>query len=122
MSTQDKPPPAPRIVLEAGPDATLILECYVNGQRSRTTLTRGIELHEIRDELDRQARQLEAKRLTDLEAEEAKRRALHRHNLHYIRSNYGDNFAKRVYGEHFAPTPERSAPRKVGIEANVDLL
>src|SRR5580692_6820526 len=99
MSTQDKSPPAPRVVIERGTEGALILECYVNGQRHRTTLTRGIELHEIRDELDRQGRQLEAKRLTELEAEEAKRRALHRHNLHYIRSNYGDNFAKRVYGE-----------------------
>jgi predicted metal-dependent hydrolase len=111
-----------RIVLERNADKTLTLECYVNGQRKRQTLTYGFELYEIRDALDEQDRQLQAKLAHDLALEEERRRLRHRNNLSYIRSSYGDNFAQRVYGEHFAHEVRKEPKAKVGIEATVDLL
>jgi hypothetical protein len=113
----------PRVIVERGAEGTLILECYENGQRKRLTLTPGSELYEIRSELVRQSEQLTAKRKREQELADEKRTSLHNHNLNYIRRSYGDVFAQRVYGEHFAPERAKAQPKpKIGIEANVDLL
>ena len=117
----------PRVVIERTADGQLWLECYENGQRKRSKLTRGIEIYEITDELSRQDTLIADKAKRDAEAADAKRLAMHRSNWQYINHNYGADFADKTYGRHFAPPSIRrensaSAKAPVGIAPSVDLL
>ena len=117
----------PRVVVERTPDGQLWLECYENGQRKRSKLTRGIEIYEITDELSRQDTLIADKAKRDAEAAEVRRLAMHRSNWQYINHNYGADFADKTYGRHFAPPSIRrensaSAKAPVGIAPSVDLL
>lgn len=109
----------PRIIIEAQPDGSLVLESYINGQRSRELLTRGFEMIAIKDELARQARAIEnaaeEKRLRQ-EREEASR---HRRVWTGVAENHGIGFANRTVGQIARTQKEPTYPMAI---ATPDLI
>ncbi len=111
----------PRLVMEMQDDGTIVAEIYLNGQRQRVALTRGMEGMQARELLSRVVndRQRQAERaLAKREAEELSR---HRRVWTHCAEapGQGVGFANRVIG------PKNSLTRtanKSTVTSSVDLL
>lgn len=128
MSATAQTKPRPRIIIEMQDDGTLVIESYTNGQRSREVTYRGFEMVAIREELDRQRRQIdnaaEEKRLR-LEREEAARHRRVWNQTAFGHANnsrgFGIAFANKTIGP-IGRTPKEPTVPTDAVVASVDLL
>lgn len=126
-----------RIVVELTVNDNVVMEYYTNGQRTRTTLTRGQEFWEILDELKKQRNRHSDEASRKIKRDEL--RAAKRHRDVWVtsanRPGQGIQFATNVikgeipngytkaYGEYFTPEKTKKEQKpKPDIKALLDLL
>jgi hypothetical protein len=86
----------PRIIVEQQPDGSLIAEFYINGARTRQTLTFGFESFEIKEALGEQARANAAAAAREAAREAQAERERHNRVWNYVASSHGIGFANRT--------------------------
>jgi hypothetical protein len=86
----------PRIIVEQQPDGSIVAEFYINGARSRQTLTLGFEAFEIKAALADQARANAAAAAREAERAQAQERERHNRVWNYVASSHGIGFANRT--------------------------
>jgi hypothetical protein len=120
----DQTKPRPRVILEQQDDGSLVLEYYINGNRTRETLSRGFEMIAVRDALAFQARDIvaaaERKQIMhDIEAAARHRRVW---QIAASRTNQGVEFANRVIGPINGHTHAAKSPKPDAIQSSEALL
>ena len=119
--------PKPRLIVEQQDDGTLVIEIYVNGSRSRRTVTFGFEAFEIKEALAEQKRAIDAQAAR--KARELEEAAQRRHNQvwSYVAQNHGVGFAnKTVNGVNSlaqrARVDQKERPEQPTLKAMLDLI